>query len=93
MPESPRWLLKAGRNEEALGRLRSNGDPEGEAATAEDEDIIVIVELEKVHSDRNSYCNMFWSKKEEVLRVGSEGVKNEAQPRYRTDREASGVRF
>ena len=64
MPESPRWLLKAGRNEEAreiLGRLRSNGDPEGEAATAEYDDIVGIVELEKAHSERNSYWNMFFS--------------------------------
>lgn len=59
-PESPRWLVKMGRSEEAfyiLTRLRGN-DPE--RARAELNDIQKIVELEKQTAKRNSYFSMFF---------------------------------
>lgn len=60
MPESPRWLIKVGRNEEGrfiLGRLRGEGDGQAEA---EFQDICNIVELERKTSKQNSYLAMFF---------------------------------
>ena len=60
MPESPRWLVKVGREEEGrfiLGRLR--GEEDG-SAEAEFQDIRNIVELERKTSKQSSYISMFF---------------------------------
>ncbi|KAG0649043.1 MFS general substrate transporter [Hyphodiscus hymeniophilus] len=59
-PESPRWLAKVGRDEEAryiLGRLRGE---EGDAAEIEYQDIKHIVELEKRTTHGNTYYHMLF---------------------------------
>lgn len=71
-PESPRWLVKTGRNKEALyilERLRGvDGDQAGVAA-AEHNDICNVVEMEK-SSHGTSYIHMLFGLKSEKLHTG-----------------------
>lgn len=70
MPESPRWLIKVGREEEGryiLGRLR--GEHDG-LAEAEFQDIRNIVELERKTSKQNSYLAMLFGWKSGKLHTG-----------------------
>lgn len=71
MPESPRWLIKVGREEEGrwiLGRLRGE-DADG-LAEAEFQDIRNICELERKTASANSYIAMFFGWKSGKLHTG-----------------------
>ncbi|KAI0698285.1 general substrate transporter [Cytidiella melzeri] len=73
MPESPRWLLKMGRRDEArviLGRLRSeDGNIDAPRVVAEYEDIIAAVALEQQHTKRNTYISMFFGRHDGDLHI------------------------
>jgi sugar porter (SP) family MFS transporter len=61
IPESPRWLIKVGRREEAreiITKLRGNDDPNHPDAQREFREMVTVIEMEK-ESDNMNYVQMF----------------------------------
>lgn len=63
LPESPRWLIKAGRNEEALEVLQAIRGADGTAAKAvevEYQEILDVVEAERALAEKGNFISLFF---------------------------------
>ncbi|KAJ5296867.1 multicopper oxidase [Penicillium atrosanguineum] len=72
-PESPRWLVKVGREDEAryiLQRLRGSSPEDRVRAEAEFQDILNIAEMEKTVVHGDSYLSMLFGYKSGDLHIG-----------------------
>ncbi|KAJ5970811.1 uncharacterized protein N7479_000729 [Penicillium vulpinum] len=72
-PESPRWLVKVGREDEAryvLQRLRGSSGEDHLRAEAEFQDILSIAELERTMNHGDSYLSMLVGYKSGDLHIG-----------------------
>ncbi|KAI4270892.1 MAG: hypothetical protein LQ337_006399 [Flavoplaca oasis] len=72
-PESPRWLCKAGREDESryvLERLREDGIESTGKAEAEFQDVRNIVELERKNAKSQNYLYMLFGYKSGKLHTG-----------------------